>query len=78
MPAQGREGPPSHEDPSSEGAGQLPDGWVSTTLRELARSRMGKTILKPDLTGAGLPVYSAGATTEPWGYIEECEVRYGI
>jgi type I restriction enzyme S subunit len=38
---------------------------------------MGKTILKPELTETGLPVYSAGATSEPWGFIEGCEVRYG-
>ncbi len=38
---------------------------------------MGKTILKPELTETGLPVYSAGATSEPWGYLEGCDVSYG-
>lgn len=38
---------------------------------------MGKTILKPELTETGLPVYSAGATMEPWGFLEGCDVSYG-
>jgi type I restriction enzyme S subunit len=38
---------------------------------------MGKTILKPELTETGLPVYSAGATKEPWGFLEGCDVVYG-
>lgn len=55
----------------------LPLTWVTVRLKELARSRMGKTILKSDLTETGLSVYSAGASTEPWGRLEGCEVSYG-
>lgn len=55
----------------------LPPTWATVRLKELARSRMGKTILKSDLTETGLPVYSAGASTEPWGRLEGCEVSYG-
>lgn len=38
---------------------------------------MGKAILKSDLTEEGLPVYSAGASTEPWGFLQGCEVSFG-
>ncbi|MCR6655059.1 MAG: restriction endonuclease subunit S [Opitutus sp.] len=55
----------------------LPPTWATVRLKELARSRMGKTILKSDLTETGLPVYSAGASTEPWGRLDGCEVSYG-
>lgn len=54
-----------------------PSSWLTVSLKELARAKMGKTILKPELTQTGLPVYSAGVTTEPWGYIEGCDVSYG-
>jgi type I restriction enzyme S subunit len=38
---------------------------------------MGKTILKSDLTPTGIPVYSAGASSDPWGFLEGCDVSYG-
>jgi len=55
----------------------LPKSWAVFLLKELARSRMGKTILKSDLTPTGIPVYSAGASSDPWGFLEGCDVSYG-
>jgi type I restriction enzyme S subunit len=37
---------------------------------------MGKTILSKELTQSGLPVYSASVGSEPWGYVEDCDVRF--
>ena len=55
-----------------------PENWKIVPLRELARARMGKTILKKDLTETGVPVYSAGASTEPWGFLEGSDVSFGL
>ncbi|RJP29082.1 MAG: restriction endonuclease subunit S [Candidatus Omnitrophota bacterium] len=49
----------------------LPDGWDELPLSEVADARMGETILAKDLTGSGIPVYSAGMDNTPWGFLEK-------
>jgi restriction endonuclease S subunit len=38
---------------------------------------MGKTILSKELVSAGVPVYSAGVSDEPWGYVERSDLQFG-
>ena len=49
---------------------ELPDGWVQAALQDIANIRMGKTVLKKDLSETGLPVFSAGAENKPWGSVD--------
>ena len=46
-------------------------------LGDIAKARMGKTILSKELTEVGVPVYSAGRTNEPWGYIPSSDLLFG-
>jgi len=50
---------------------KLPKGWSESPLSEAADARMGETILAKDLTGGGIPVYSAGMDNTPWGFLEK-------
>jgi type I restriction enzyme S subunit len=38
---------------------------------------MGKTILAKDLVESGVPVYSAGVSDEPWGFVTESDLLFG-
>lgn len=49
----------------------------SVSLGDIAKARMGKTILSKELTDKGVPVYSAGRLNEPWGYISSSELLFG-
>lgn len=49
---------------------ELPDGWVQAALQDISNIRMGKTVLKKDLSETGLPVFSAGAENKPWGVVD--------
>lgn len=48
----------------------LPQGWESVTLENIAEAHMGETILAKNLDSKGIPVYSAGQENEPWGFLE--------
>ena len=48
--------------------GELPDGWAASPFSEIAKARMGPTILAKDLSQSGLPVYSAGKANTAWGF----------
>lgn len=37
-------------------------------VSDVARVRMGETLISKNLTGDGLPVYSAGKESKPWGF----------
>lgn len=50
---------------------ELPTGWAPATLQDIADIRMGKTVLKKQLSETGLPVYSAGAENKPWGRVDD-------
>ncbi len=45
-------------------------------LDSLADLKMGETIIARDLTGDGIPVYSAETRAEPWGFTSRSRRRY--
>jgi type I restriction enzyme S subunit len=47
---------------------ELPTGWLAVSFSEVAKARMGPTILAKDLSESGLPVYSAGKANTAWGF----------
>ncbi|MES2659165.1 MAG: CHC2 zinc finger domain-containing protein [Verrucomicrobiota bacterium] len=47
---------------------ELPTGWLAASFSDVAKARMGPTILAKDLSEAGLPVYSAGKANTAWGF----------
>jgi hypothetical protein len=47
---------------------ELPIGWLTASFSEVAKARMGPTILAKDLSESGLPVYSAGKANTAWGF----------
>ena len=49
---------------------ELPQGWITAPLAKIAEARMGETILAKQLTPTGIPVFSAGAENNPWGFLE--------
>lgn len=51
-------------------------GWVTTTVGDIASVRMGKTILKNELSDSGIPVYSAGRENSAWGFIAESDLKF--
>lgn len=53
------------------GNDDLPDSWAIASFAEVAKARMGKTILSKDLTETGIPVFSAATNNEVWGYLND-------
>lgn len=51
-------------------------GWATATLNEIASARMGKTILKNELSDFGIPVYSAGRENAAWGFIASSDLTF--
>jgi type I restriction enzyme S subunit len=47
---------------------ELPEGWRRVELRDIAKLSMGETLLTKNLTGDGIPVFSANTDEGPWGY----------
>ena len=47
---------------------EVPSGWEVCPLHGIAKIQMGETLIAKDLTGDGVPVFSAGRGSEPWGY----------
>jgi len=52
------------------------EGWITKKLGEIASLRMGETLIKRDLTGDGLPVYSADSTEIPWGFTSRNKLKF--
>ena len=52
-------------------------GGPPVRLGDIAKARMGKTILSKELIGEGVPVYSAGRDNEPWGYVPSSDLLFG-
>ena len=46
-------------------------------LEEIAEIRMGETLIKGDLTGAGKPIFSADTSDEPWALSEPTRLSFG-
>lgn len=42
--------------------------WPTVSLSDIAQLSMGETILSKNLTGDGIPVFSANTDEGPWGY----------
>ena len=53
----------------------MPDSWACVKFSQLAKSRMGKTILTRDLKDKGVPVYSATMDGKPLGYLDAVELK---
>lgn len=45
-----------------------PIGWRAAALADIADLSMGETLLSKNLTGDGIPVFSANTDEGPWGY----------
>ena len=52
------------------------EGWRLLPIAELADLQMGETLIAKDLTGDGIPVYSAGRAKEPWGFTSHARKRF--
>jgi len=50
--------------------------WPTKKLGEIAQLRMGETLIKKDLTGDGVPVYSADSLDNPWGYTSKNKLKF--
>ena len=53
-----------------------PDGWRPVGLPDVASLEMGETLIAKDLTGEGIPVFSAGRDPAPWGYTSHGKKRF--
>lgn len=53
-----------------------PEGWRLLPIADLADLQMGETLIAKDLTGDGIPVYSAGRSKEPWGFTSHARKRF--
>lgn len=49
-------------------SGNLLEGWRKVELANLAKLSMGETLLSKNLTGDGIPVFSANTDDGPWGF----------
>lgn len=57
--------------------GEVPEEWEVVPVGELARIEMGETLIAKDLTGDGIPVFSAGRDPLPWGFTRLSRKRFG-
>lgn len=48
--------------------GEMLEGWRTTELADIAKLSMGETLLSKNLTGDGIPVFSANTDDGPWGF----------
>ena len=51
--------------------------WTMAQVGDIAKVRMGKTILSKELVETGIPVYSAGSDDEVWGFVPESDLLFG-
>lgn len=49
-------------------SGEVSDRWQTVELASIAQLSMGETLLSKNLTGDGVPVFSANTDEGPWGY----------
>jgi len=52
------------------------NSWPTKKLGEVAQLRMGETLIRKDLTGDGVPVYSADSLEKPWGYTSKNKLKF--
>jgi len=50
--------------------------WPTKKLGEISKIRMGETLIKKDLTGDGVPVYSADSLEKPWGFTSKNKLEF--
>jgi len=50
--------------------------WPTKKLGEICEIRMGETLIEKDLTGEGIPVYSADSLEVPWGFTSNNRLRF--
>ena len=50
--------------------------WSTKKLGEISTIRMGETLIKKDLTGEGVPVYSADSLEKPWGFTSKNKLEF--
>lgn len=50
--------------------------WSTKKLGEISKIRMGETLIKKDLTGEGVPVYSADSLEKPWGFTSKNKLEF--
>jgi len=50
--------------------------WQTKKLGEICEIRMGETLIKKNLTGEGIPVYSADSLEKPWGFTSKHRVEF--
>ena len=55
---------------------EVPSGWSSARVSSAAKLRMGETIVAKNLTGDGIPVYSAGRSDAPWGFTSASKKKF--
>lgn len=51
--------------------------WLTKKLGELADVRMGETLIKKDLIGDGMPIFSAGTDIKPFGFTKKNKLVFG-
>lgn len=51
--------------------GEVPEGWTIAPLSHVAKIAMGETLLSKNLTGTGIPVFSANTGDAPWGHTDQ-------
>ncbi|MAH14843.1 MAG: hypothetical protein CMN65_03685 [Sphingomonadaceae bacterium] len=47
---------------------EVQEGWHTVELGDIAKLSMGETLLSKNLTGSGIPVFSANTDDGPWGF----------
>ena len=52
-------------------------GFSLVAVAEVAKVRMGETLIKGNLTGRGKPIYSADTSDEPWAFSENTRLSFG-
>lgn len=52
------------------------EGWREANLQEIAKCEMGETLIQKDLTGTGIPVFSANSSEGPWGWTSLSRKRF--
>ena len=52
-------------------------GAAQVKLGEIATLRMGEVLIKKNLTGRGMPVFSADESNRPWGLTDNARLSFG-
>ena len=50
--------------------------WPQVQLGDITTIRMGETLIKKNLTGKGLPVFSADESNRPWGFTDNARLSF--